>query len=353
MTVRLAGTVRLGTFSVDVDISIELGETVALVGPNGAGKSTILRVLAGLQPLTAGSLTFGTTVWDDPAAGVFVPSAQRGVGVVFQEYLLFEHLDVVANVAFGLRARGVGRREAERRALELLDVLGVGGVADRRPTALSGGQAQRVALARALATDPQLLLLDEPLAALDVRARAAVRHDLRRTVDSHPGHRVVVSHDPVDAHELADRIVVLEHGAITQSGTFDEIAGSPRSSYAADLMGTNVLPGALRGSDVALAGPVPLRVGAHELADGPVLVGIRPMAIALHVDRPEGSPRNVWQTTVVGLDRFHERVRVRLGEELPVVVELTEAGWTALGLGEGDPVWASVKASEVSVVPDA
>jgi molybdate transport system ATP-binding protein len=353
VTLRLAGRIAVGAFSVEMDLVVEPGETVALVGPNGAGKSTVLRALAGLHPLSTGTMRFGAAVWDDPVAGVFVPPAGRGVGVVFQEYLLFDHLSALDNVAFGLRARGVARRDAERRSSSLLEVLGVGDVAGRRPPELSGGQAQRVALARALVVEPDLLLLDEPLAALDVGARAAVRHDLRRMMDGVAGCRVVVSHDPVDAHEIADRVVVLERGAVTQVGTFDEIAASPRSTYAAELMGTNVLAGHLDGHEVTLSGPVPLRVGAHDLADGPVLVAIRPMAIALHHDRPEGSPRNVWRTTVASLDRYHERVRVRLGDELPVVVELTEAGWSALGLGRGGAVWASVKASEVAVVSDS
>lgn len=355
MTLRIVGTIEVapGPFAVELDLEVERGETVALVGPNGAGKSTVLRAVAGLQPIASGRLSFGGDVWDDPSAGVFVPARSRRIGFMFQQYLLFDHLTALDNVAFGLRATGVGRAEAHERALAALDGLGVRSIADRRPGELSGGQSQRVALARAMATDPDVLLLDEPMAALDVTARAAVRRDLRRTVDRVAGCRVVVSHDPVDAHELADRIVVLEHGRVTQDGTFDELAGGPRSSYVADLMGTNVFAGSLVGSTFVIPGRVSLHVAPHEVGDGPALVAIRPMAVALHRSRPEGSPRNVWATTVAGIDRFHERVRVRLGPELPLVVEITEAGLDALDAAPGDPVWASVKATEITVVPDA
>ena len=358
MTLELSGAVDVGGFRVEVELTVEPGETVALVGPNGAGKSTVLRAVAGLEPLASGRLVFHGETWDDPDGGVLVPARARRVGVMFQQYLLFDHLTALDNVAFGLRATGVARSEADGRALVALGALGVGEVADRFPRSLSGGQAQRVALARALVVDPGVLLLDEPLAALDVAARAAVRRDLRRSVDGVAGCRLIVSHDPVDAHELADRIVVLEGGHVTQTGTFDELAGGPRSDYVAELMGTNVFAGTLDGTQCSIPGRVPLHVPAHGTPDGPVLVAIRPMAIALHRYRPEGSPRNVWQTTIGEIDHFHERVRVRLGPELPLVVEITEAGLAALAVDDtvprvGDEIWASVKASEISVVPDS
>jgi molybdate transport system ATP-binding protein len=353
MTLRLDGTIGVGGFDVELSLEVERGETVALVGPNGAGKSTVVRAIAGLEPLRSGRLALGPTVWDDPAAGIRLAARERSIGVMFQQYLLFAHLSAVENVAFGLRARGVHRSEARRRAQLALDRLDVGEVAARMPDALSGGQAQRVALARALVGSPDVLLLDEPLAALDVGARAAVRRDLRAGLERTDGCRLLVTHDPVDAHELAHRIVVLEGGRVTQSGSFGHLASAPRSTYVAELMGTNVLAGELTGSTFVAPGRQPLHVGAHELADGPALVAIRPMAIALHTHRPEGSPRNVWRTEVAEIDRFHERVRVRLGPEIPLVVEVTEAGLAALGVVVGDRVWASVKASEITVVPDS
>ncbi len=358
MTLRIDAEIEIADFRVEVDLDVEPGESVALVGPNGAGKSTIVRAIAGLQPISSGRISFGGHVWDDPRAARFVHPRRRRVGAVFQQYLLFDHMTALENVAFGLRAEGTDRHDARRRALDLLGRLGIGDVASQRPASLSGGQAQRVALARALAIEPQVMLLDEPLAALDASARGAVRHDLQRwmhgTNDSiGSACRLVVTHDPVDAHALADRVVVLERGRITQRGTMAELAAAPRSSYVADLMGTNLLHGILRGSTFAVDAGGALTVGAHEAPDGEAIAAVRPSAISLHPTRPDGSPRNVWPTTIVGVDRSADRVRVRLGLPLPLVVEVTAAGLDALHAAPGDEVWASVKASEVTVVADA
>ena len=353
MTLRLDGTIALGDFSVAIDLVVERGETVALVGPNGAGKSTVLRAIAGLTALTSGRLTHDGMPWDDPSAGTLVRPQHRAAGLMFQQYRLFEHLDARENVAFGLRATGSDRASAHRIADEMLARLGVAMVAGRRPSALSGGQAQRVALARALVTEPAVLLLDEPLAALDVSARGAVRRDLRAAIGAIDACRIVVTHDPVDAHTLADRVVVLEHGGVTQAGTVAELAAAPRSPYVADLMGPNLIRGVLADGTLTSDSGAELSVGAHEAVDGPAVATIRPAAIALHRDRPEGSPRNVWTSTVVGVDISSGRVRVRLGEPLDFVVEVTAAGFAALGVEPGDAIWASVKASEVAVVADA
>jgi molybdate transport system ATP-binding protein len=237
----------------------------------------------------------------------------------------------------------------------MLERLGMGQFAHRRPPTLSGGQAQRVALARALVNRPAVVLLDEPLAALDASARGAVRHELRGWLsdpDVADAARVLVTHDPVDAHALADRVVVLERGHVVQRGTLAELAAAPRSSYVADLMGTNLLRGELRGGTFLVGGIGELAVGAHDVADGDSFAAIRPAAIALHRNRPEGSPRNVWATTVTGIDRSIDRVRVRTGPPFVLVVEVTDAGLAALDVDVGDAVWASVKASEISVVAD-
>ena len=353
MTLRLDGTIAIGGFSVAIDLAVERGETIALVGPNGAGKSTVLRAVAGLAALASGRLDHDGVTWDDPAAHVLVRPQDRGVGLMFQQYRLFEHLDARENVAFGLRATGSDRATARRAADEMLDRLGVGAIADQRPSTLSGGQAQRVALARVLVTEPGVLLLDEPLAALDVSARGAVRRDLRTAIGSVDACRIVVTHDPVDAHALADRVVVLEGGVVTQTGTVSDLAAAPRSTYVADLMGTNLVRGDLRGGTLTSESGAALSVGAHEAVDGPAVATIRPAAVALHRDRPEGSPRNVLMTTVVGVDFSSGRVRVRLGEPFEFVVEVTTEGHAALDVDPGDSIWASVKASEVAVVADA
>jgi molybdate transport system ATP-binding protein len=352
---HLDGRIELDGFEIEVDLTVSPGETVALVGPNGAGKTTVLRAVAGLVPLTSGTLRFADQMWDAPADDAFVPPEGRRVGAVFQHYLLFDHLTVLENVAFGLRATGTDRRTARRAALEQLARLDVDTLARRRPPTLSGGQAQRVALARALVTRPGVLLLDEPLAALDVSTRGAVRHELLGWL-AEPAAiaaaRLLITHDPVDAHALADRVVVLEGGRVVQRGTLGELAAAPRSSYVADLMGTNLLRGELHDGVFRVVGAGELAVGAHTAADGDAFAAIRPAAIALHRSRPEGSPRNVWETTIAGVDRSIDRVRVRLGSPYALVVEVTEAGLLSLGAGVGEPVWASVKASEIAVVAD-
>jgi molybdate transport system ATP-binding protein len=229
--------VRLGTLDLQVDVRVGDGEVVAVVGPNGAGKTTLMRGIAGLQPLDAGRVTVDGRVLDDPATGEWVEPAERNLGVVFQDHLLFPRLSALDNVAFGLRARGMAKAEARARAGEWLDRVGLAAAAGARPTALSGGQSQRVALARALAVEPRVLLLDEPLAALDVQARAYVRDELSRHLATFPGARLLVTHDLADAVALADRLVVLEAGRVTQAGTAGDLAAAPASAYVADLVG--------------------------------------------------------------------------------------------------------------------
>jgi len=353
VTLAINARVEVDGFAVEVDLAIERGETVALVGPNGAGKSTILRSVAGLVPIATGCIADAGVTWDEPSSDVFVGPRDRRVGLVFQRYELFGHMSAVDNVAFGLRAGGATKAVAHARAIASLERLGVEDIADQHPATLSGGQAQRVALARTLVLEPGVLLLDEPMAALDVTARGAVRHDLRRWLDETGASRLIVSHDPVDAHAVADRIVVLEGGRVTQRGTIADLAAAPRSAYVADLVGTNLIDGTLCGGVLQASDGTEFRVGAHSAPDGPAVAAVRPAAIALHRERPEGSPRNVWSTTVAAIDRSPDRVRVRLAAPLGLVVEVTEAGLGALRAQVGDPIWASVKASEITVVPDA
>ena len=337
----------VGDFALDVSMSVDAGTTVALLGPNGAGKTSVLHALAGLRRIDSGCVELGAAVLDDPAKGVFVPPEGRRVGVVFQDLALFPHLSAIDNVAFGLRARG--RRDAKQEAASWLERLGLADCASRRPRELSGGQAQRIALARALVTDPDLVLLDEPLSALDVSTRAESRRFIRRHLDEHGGARIVVTHDPVEAAALATRIVVMEGGRIVQSGTPAEIAARPRSRYVADLAGVNLLRGVGEGAVVRVAGGFALTTA--EPASGEVLAVIHPRAVALHTSEPEGTPRNVWRSTVTGLDVEGERVRVELGAPLAVTAEITAAARRGLGIAAGQGVWASVKATEISVYP--
>ena len=341
-------SVRRGELDLDVALDIPEGETVAVVGPNGAGKSTLLGVLAGLVPLDAGSITLDDVVLEDVDGGRFVEPEQRPIAVVFQDYLLFEHLSAVENVAFGLRCRGVTRSEARERAGSWLERVGLGAHADVRPRELSGGQAQRVALARALILEPRLLLLDEPLSALDATTRAATRRDLRRLLADFDGVAIVVTHDPVEAAALGDRLVVIEEGRVVQSGRPAEISAHPRSRYVADLVGVNLLHGRGSGDRVDLAaGSATLTVA--DPVEGDVVAVIHPRAVVLHERAPEGSPRNVWQGVVLTVDREVDRVRVQVGGPIPIVAEITNRALDDLGLAEGTPVWVSVKASEVTV----
>jgi molybdate transport system ATP-binding protein len=345
--------VRQGDFELDARVEVAPGETVAIVGPNGAGKSTLLRAVAGLLRLDAGRIVLDGAALDDPAKGAFVAPERRSVGVVFQDYLLFPHLSVVDNVAFGLRCRGVRAAEARERAMPWLERVGLLDQAAVRPAQLSGGQAQRAALARALVTSPRVLLLDEPLSALDASTRAATRRALVRHLRDHDGVRVVVTHDPVEAAALADRLVVLEGGRAVQGGTPAELAAHPRSRYVAELAGVNLLAGRAAGGTVVVgeaAGAV-LTI-ADTTASGDVLAVVHPTAVALHRRAPEGTPRNVWQATVAEVDRAGGgRVRVLLSPPLPMVAEVTVGAADELGLTEGAGVWASVKATEIAVFP--
>ncbi len=342
--------VALPPFSLSAEFRVDDGEVLAVLGPNGAGKTTLLHVLAGLQPIDAGCIGIDETVVDDPAAGRFVPPEQRSVGVVFQDYLLFEHLSALDNVAFGLRARGIRRREARARARVLLSEAGIAQWASARPRELSGGQAQRVAIARALATEPKLLLLDEPLAALDVQARAETRRRLRTILASFRGARVLVTHDPLDALVLADRILILERGEVVQTGTPDEITSRPRSEYVAELVGVNLYRGRAEGDHIRVGDAVVTAAGPHT---GEVMMIVAPHAVVLHRERPSGSARNAWPGRIVAVEHLgaRGRVRVRIVGALTIVAEVTPAAVNDLALADGTEVWAAVKATEVEVFP--
>ncbi len=354
--------VRRGGFVLDVGLRVANGEVVALVGPNGAGKSTLLRVLAGLMPMDRGRISLDGSVLADTASSggpgdpgrapgrrVDVPAYRRPIGVVFQDYLLFPHLNVTDNVAFGLRSAGTAKAEARERARAWLERVGVAELARSKPSRISGGQAQRVALARALAVEPRLLLLDEPLAALDARTRLRVRGELRRHLGDFGGAAVVVTHDPVDAAVLADRLVVVEAGRVVQQGTPLEVARRPQTDYVARLVGLNLLAGAATGRRVALDGGGEITTGAA--AEGLVFVAFRPSSVALYPQPPGGSPRNVWAGRVVGLEPVGESVRVEVGEisdsSVTIVAELTAEAVIELDLVLGARIWAAVKASEI------
>lgn len=341
---------RSASLEIDVDLSIPPRATVALLGPNGAGKSTIVAAIAGLLEIDSGRIALDGRVLDEPASDVFIGAEHRNIGVVFQDYLLFPHLTTLENVAFGLRSRGTPRDDALNRSLDWLRRVGLDGMEERRPDDLSGGEAQRVALARALVSEPDLLLLDEPLSALDVAARSSTRHLLQQHLEAFEGPRLMITHDPTEAFLLADEIHVIESGRITQSGTADDLRLRPLTPYAADLAGANFLRGrAVEG--VVEVGEHRLRVAREDVA-GPVLVTIAPTAVAVHTTRPTGSPRNTWATTVAAVERLGPRVRLRTDGPLQLTVELTAAATDELGLVPGKEIWVAVKATEIGIQTD-
>ncbi len=342
IAVSLHATIRVqrNGFALDVDLEVGAGETVAVLGPNGAGKTTLLRALAGLVPI-AGRVELDGEVLDDSAAGRHVLTEHRRVGLVFQDHVLFPHMTVLDNVAFGLR------RDSSRIARDWLARAGLADKANAMPRELSGGQAQRVALLRTLATEPQLLLLDEPLSALDVTIRAEVRRELSRQLSGFQGVRILVTHDPLEAIALADRLVVLEDGKIVQAGSPADVTARPRSRFVADLAGVNLLRGHGRGRHVELEGGAMLT--AAEAGEGDVFAVIHPRAVALYLAKPEGTPRNVWRARAEDLDLQGERVRVRLSGTVPLVAEVTPSAVRELHLDAGSEVWVAVKATEISV----
>jgi molybdate transport system ATP-binding protein len=342
-----------GDRTIEVELQVADGETVALLGRNGSGKTTALEAIAGVAPLTSGHVTIAGRRVES------LPAEQRHIGAAFQDAMLFPKLTVLENIAFPLRARGVRRAEARARAARLLDELAPEVAPDASPPTLSGGERQRVALARALVADPQLLLLDEPFASVDAAAKPALRALLRRTLASFSGPKVLVTHDPIEATTLADRLVLLEDGRVTQRGTPQEVRDRPATRYAAELVGTNLFTGTLEpddpgagtlrtddGGELTVVWPDPLpRRSIHDLR-----ATLSPSEIAVHVKRPEGSARNVFHGAIEEIAVTGGRARVRLRTTPTLVAELTIGSVERLGLAPGAELWASCKAVEIRLM---
>ena len=345
-----------GRFHLDVSLLAQAGEVVAVLGPNGSGKSTLLDVLSGLARPDRGTVVLGDRTLVDTAAGIDLPPHRRDVGLLAQDPLLFPHLSVLANVAFGPRSQGrPGATEIARTWLSEVDALRF---ADRKPGALSGGQAQRVALARALAADPELLLLDEPFAALDVDAAPVLRGLVRRVLRASDRASVLVTHDPLDALVLADRVVVLTDGRIVEEGPTSEVLARPRTAFTARIAGLDLVPGTacaegLRGAD----GTVVAGLTHDPLTDGePAVAVFQPGSVAVHLDAPHGSPRNVFPATVAGLEPHGDVIRLRAGVRVGgppwvtgLAADLTPGAVAELGLEPGVDVHLVIKATEVAV----
>ncbi|HLR98022.1 ATP-binding cassette domain-containing protein [Mycolicibacillus parakoreensis] len=343
---------------LDVTLSVPPGQVLAVIGPNGAGKSTTVHVIAGLLRPDTGLVRLGQRVLTDTAAGIHVPTHDRRVGLLLQDPLLFPHLSVAANVAFGPRCRrGGGAGDAARHWLREVDAEAL---ADRRPHQLSGGQAQRVAIARALAAEPEVLLLDEPLAGLDVAAAAALRTVLRRAVTRSRRATVLITHDLLDVVAMADRVLVLEDGRIAESGPVATVLAAPRSRFGARLAGVNLVAGVLEAEGV-LRDATGMRWRGHAvapLAPGQAAVAVfAPASVSVWRDPPHGSPRNTVAVSVAELDSRGPAVRVR-AEEQPggaagLAAEVTAEAAAQLRLTAGERIWLSVKAQEVALHPAA
>lgn len=339
---------------LDVAFDVAAGEVLAVLGPNGAGKSTTLHVIAGLLQPDNGMVRVGGRLLTDTAAGIQVATHDRRVGLLLQDPLLFPHLNVQANVEFAPRSRGAGRSRARREASAWLAEVGLADLGERKPAQLSGGQAQRVAIARALAADPEVLLLDEPLAGLDVGVAASVRALLRRVSGSDGRATVLITHDLLDVLTLADRVAVLEAGRITEIGPVAEVLAAPRSRFGARIAGVNVVRGELAGADFVRSadGTRWHGIRAADLpAQGAAVAVFSPAAVAVYRELPHGSPRNSVQVGVAELDADGARVRVRADEQSDgspgLAADITAESAAGLRLASGDRVWFTVKAQEV------
>jgi molybdate transport system ATP-binding protein len=343
---------RRGEFELDVAFDAPDRATTVIVGESGAGKTSLLRIAAGLDRPAAGRIVLDGAVYADTEAGFHLPAWRRELGYLSQDYALFPHLTVAENVAFGLRAAGVPRAEIEPRVLAALQRTGVAGLASRKPPTLSGGQQQRAALARALVLKPRLLLLDEPLAALDLQTRRQVRGELRSLLRELGTTTLYVTHSPLEALLFGDRIVVLEGGRISQIGDRDDLLRHPRSRYVAELVGTNFFAGRVAAVESGAAVRTPDGDIAISRADeaGDLFVTVDPRQITLHAHRPEGSAQNVFAGPILELapePPAGERVRVVLGTRPPLVAEVTREAVGSLGLVEGMTVHASFKATGI------
>ena len=349
-----------------LDASFDLAddEVLAVIGPNGAGKSSIAAIIAGLLYADSAVVRVGDRTLTDTSRGVFVPASERQVGLLAQDPLLFPHMSVLGNVAFAARRRA-GRRGARPAAIRWLEALGVSELAARKPAQLSGGQAQRVALARALAAEPELLVLDEPLSRLDVSAGFEVRSALRTALDAHRIPTILITHDLADVVELADRVLVLEAGAVAEVGRTVGVLAAPRSAFGARFAGLNVVSGVV--APGLLHRPAVLRsdggrdwhgVAAEPLTAGQGAVAVfSPAAVAVYRERPGGSPRNIVEGLVAAVEATGTAFRIRLaadpGTSIGLAADVTAEAVADLRLAAGEQVWFSVKSQAVTLYPGA
>jgi len=350
---------RVDARGLDVQFAVAAGEVLAILGPNGAGKSTTVAVIAGLLGADDAVVRVGERTLTDTDRGVAVPTHDRRIGVLLQNPLLFPHLSVIGNVEFGAR-RYLDRASARLSARRWLTEVGVEDLADRAPGELSGGQAQRVALARALAAEPEVLLLDEPLAGLDVAGAAAARSVLRRVLTTDSRGALLITHDLIDVLTLADRVLVMEAGKVAEVGRVADVLAAPRSEFGARIAGVNLVRGVLVGPG-ALQGETGFRWHgnpAGTLRSGQDVVAVfSPAAVAVYREQPHGSPRNSVPVRITGLEVSGAAVRVRAGIPADggcgLAADVTPEAVAELGLQVGEQVWFTVKTQAVGIHPRA
>jgi molybdate transport system ATP-binding protein len=350
---RVEARTRLGELELDVALDVRAGECLALAGPSGAGKTSVLRVASGLLRPESGRVACGGDTWLDTGRGIDVPPEGRRCGYVFQEYALFPHLTAWQNVAYPLR--GIRKPERRRRAQELLERFNLGPLADARPPTLSGGERQRVAVARVLARRPDVLLLDEPLSALDARTRAAAARELEAVLRELEIPALLVTHDFAEAAQLGDRVGVIDDGRIVQEGTATELAAAPRSAFVADFTGAVVMTGTARGGPNGLT-HVELDGGgavtSTDPGEGPVAVSVYPWEIAIEPasEAAHGSAQNRVVADVLSVTTVGNRVRLGLAAPQPIAAEITQASARCLDLRTGIRVTATWKAAATRLV---
>jgi molybdate transport system ATP-binding protein len=347
--------VRRGAFTLQAELRVDPGEVLALLGPNGSGKSTLLGALAGLIPLESGVVTVSGRVLTKRVGGtrLVVPPEHRGVGLLGQEPLLFPHLSALDNVAFGPQSQGMLKTEARRAAREWLSIVELDGLEDRRPAQLSGGQQQRVALARALAAKPAVLLLDEPLAAVDVQTASLLRQLLRDRLTQTGTTTILVTHDVLDAIVVADRVAIMQEGRIIESGPTQRVLGAPRTPFVAALAGVNLVTGVLeRDGSLRMADG---RRFFGRILDGRPAVGaavsavFRPAALRVTVASGIGTEPNSWDARVAALEPSYGGIRIRLAGDPDIVAEVSPVDVAEHAIVVGSAVRVRVAQADVAL----